>query len=614
MLYNTEEGKKEDMKTEIESQHEEKNETVAEGDLTQDELKQLYDQSFVELEEDNIVKGKIVKISEKDVLIDIGYKSEGILPIVEFRNNEDLHVGQEIEVYLESKEDENGMVVLSKEKADKILGWERTIISCEEGKIVEGKIIKKVKGGLIVDIGMDAFLPASQVDVKPLRDLNLDDYIGVKDSFKVININRERKNIVLSRRELLEEEKKLEREKMLKEIEVGQIRKGFVKNITDFGVFIDLNGVDGLLHITDMTWGRISHPSELVAIGDAIEVIILDFDKEKQRVSLGLKQKTKNPWEDVDTKYPIGDRVKGRVVNIMPYGGFIELEKGIEGLIHISELSWTKRITHPSEILQVGDIVEAVVLDLDKENKKLSLGLKQTEYNPWESALEKYKEGSIVKGKVRNLTNYGAFVELEEGVDGLIHISDFSWTKKISNPEEMLKKGDEVEAVVLSVDVEGKKIALGKKQLTEDPWETIEKSYREGDIITGKVTKITGFGVFIEMADGIEGLIHVSQLSEKAVKRIDKMFEIGELIPAMVIKIDIDDRKISLSFKDVPQDEKKKWKAEAKEPDSNDQEQESTDAGSQETAELTPPLENEPLNNVDNNSDNELSKNDEQDS
>ena len=598
MVENKEEGKQEEMQETVEEVKEEKDvaeqeespqeevkqeeakeeKEVASEDLTEEELKQMYELSFVELEEEKIITGTVVQVSENEVLIDVGYKSEGIIPISEFRNASDIQVGNKIEVYLESKEDEHGMVVLSKEKADKILGWERTILSCEEGKVVEGTVIKKVKGGLIVDIGMDAFLPASQVDIKPLRDLNLDDYIGVKDSFKVININQERRNIVLSRRELLEEVKREEKEKLLKEIEVGQIRKGSVKNITDFGVFIDLNGIDGLLHITDMTWGRIAHPSEMVVIGDELDVVILDYDTEKQRVSLGLKQKTKNPWEDVGVKYPIGEKIKGRVVNIMPYGAFVELEKGIEGLIHISELSWTKRVAHPSEIVQVGDIVEAVVLDLDKENRKLSLGLKQTEFNPWESVPEKYKQGTKVIGKVRNLTNYGAFVELEEGVDGLIHVSDFSWTKKINNPSEVFKKGDEVEAVVLSVDEDGKKIALGIKQLQEDPWETIDENYQQGEIVFGAVTKITTFGVFLELSDGIEGLIHISQLSEKPVNKIENIVQIGDEIPAMVLKVDQEERKIALSFKDVPSEEKKKAKISSKEKSKTEESSSSDEA------------------------------------
>lgn len=530
------------------------NTSVAEEESFEDFL-ELYEQTLNNIEEGNIVTGRIVKITQKEVLVDINYKSEGVIPIDEFPRIEEYKIGDEIEVFLESLEDEDGMMMLSKSKVDKSRNWERTINSCNEGSVLEGKIFKKVKGGFMVDIGVEAFLPASQVDIRHITDM--DSYVGKSFDFKILKINEERKNVVISRRELLEEERAREKQRLIEEINEGDLVKGIVKNITDFGAFIDLNGIDGLLHITDMTWGRISHPEELLNIGDEIEIIVLKFDKQNARISLGMKQKTSNPWAAVEDKYPVGSIVEGKVVNIMPYGAFIELEEGIEGLIHISEFSWTKRINHPSEILSVGDSVEVMVLNIEKEKEKISLGIKQTEFNPWSVVDEKYPEGKRITGTVRNITSYGAFVELEEGIDGLIHISDISWTKKINNPAEVLHKGDQVDAVVLSVEKENKKIALGIKQLQPDPWENIESKYAIGDVVTGTVSKVAGFGIFVALEDDLEGLIHATQLAETPPAKIEDVVKVDQEITAVVVKIDPVERKIALSVKELLQSQKK---------------------------------------------------------
>jgi small subunit ribosomal protein S1 len=525
----------------------EPNEEIIAGE----DFKQLYESTFVDLEEDKVVKGKVIGVTSSEVLIDIGYKSEGSIPAIEFKDTQMPKVGDVIDVYLEMKENDDGMVVLSKQKAEKVLGWERIMSNCKEGQMVEGRVCRKVKGGLMVDIGMEAFLPASQIDVKPLRDINIEDYLGRVYQFKVIKINIEKKNIILSRRELLENQRKEGRSKLLEQIKVGDVRKGKVKNITDFGVFIDLNGVDGLLHITDMTWGRINHPSEMISLGDEIDVIILDFDREKERVSLGLKQLQPSPWDSVAGKYTVGTKVKGRVVNIVPYGAFVELEKGIEGLIHISELSWIKRINHPSEVLKLEEEIEAVVLEIDLTNKKLSLGIKQTELNPWTLISKKYPEKTVVKGIVRNIVSYGVFVEIEPGIDGLIHISDFSWTRKINHPSEMFKKGDELQAMVLSIDADNKKISLGIKQLSEDPWLTVHDKFKQDQEIEGKVTKVTGFGAFIELEGGIEGLVHISQISNREFNKIEDVVKEGDVVKAIILKVDATERRIALSMKET---------------------------------------------------------------
>lgn len=495
-----------------------------------------------------ILKGLIVEISKDFVIVDVGLKSEGLIPIAEFDDPEEVAIGGEIEVLLDQTEGSDGQIVLSREKARRQRQWEFIVNNCEEGSIVKGKVIRKVKGGLMVDIGMEAFLPGSQIDNKRIK--NIDEFIGKSYDFKILKINIERKNIVVSRRELLEEERVSKKAELLENIEVGDLRYGIVKNITDFGVFLDLDGIDGLLHITDMTWKRIKHPSEMVQIGDELEVAILHIDNEKGRVALGLKQKEDNPWEEIEYRYPIGTVIHGKIVNLVPYGAFIEIEPGIEGLIHVSEMSWVKNVTDPTEVVKKGDEVEAVVLSIQKDEGKISLGIKQREKNPWEDIEGKYYVGKVVKAEIRNLTNYGAFVELEPGIDGLIHISDLSWTKKVSHPSEVLSKGDVVEAIILSVDRESKKITLGVKQLTDNPWDTIKETYPEGTTVTGTVNKITAFGAFIELENGMEGLVHVRELSDDSFGKVEDIVKVGDQVTAKVIKIDPEHKKISLSIKD----------------------------------------------------------------
>src|SRR6059036_180082 len=495
----------------------------------------------------SIVKGTIIEVRPKEVLVDIGYKSEGVISGSEFEDIKAVKVGDEIDVLIEKLEDKEGMVVLSKEKAEFKKNWERILTICNEGGTISGKVKAIVKGGLLVNIGVEAFLPASQIDV--LTPKNLTQFVGNSYDFKVVKINQERQNIVLSRRDLIEQERTERRQKLLTDMTPGDIRKGTVKNITDFGAFIDLNGLDGLLHITDMSWGRIGHPSEMLKVGQELDVVVLDINKEKERVSLGLKQKLANPWSDIQTKYTTGQRVKGKVVNLVPYGAFIELEPGVEGLVHVTELSWTKRIGKPSDVLKQGEIVEAVVLGVNKDEQKISLGIRQLEANPWDKALEKYPPGTKIKGKVRNLTSYGAFVELEEGLDGMIHVSDLSWTRKINHPSEVIKKGDEVEVVVLEIDKANQRIAVGMKQLTEDPWANIDKFYKVGDLVSGKVTKLASFGAFIGLAHDIDGLVHISQVSEERVDKIKNVLKPGQDVTARVIKIDRGERRIGLSIK-----------------------------------------------------------------
>lgn len=501
-----------------------------------------------EFVENSIVPGKIVEKRNDGALVDIGYKAEGFIPATEFRNWADVKVGDQVDVYLEEIENENSMPGISLQKANFIKSWNKITSEYGEGSVITGLMKHRVKGGIIIDLnGVEAFLPGSQIDIGPVK--NMDDFIGKEYEFKILKINQERRNIVVSRRELLEASRKDRRSQLLKDMEVNQIRKGVVKNITDFGAFIDLGGIDGLLHITDMSWGRISHPSEMLEIGQEVEVMILDIDYDKERVSLGLKQKTKNPWDEVETKYPVGSTVKGRIVNIMPYGAFVEIEQGVEGLIHVSEMSWTKRVTKAGDIVSVGEEVEAVVLDIDKEGKKISLGLRQKTRNPWEVLAEKYPAGSRIKGKVRNMTSYGAFVEIENDIDGMIHVSDMSWTRKINNPNEMLKVGDEVEAVILDIDPQQQRISLGLKQIEEDPWANINDLYKIGDVVSGKVTKITAFGAFIELSHKIDGLVHISQISKDRVEKVKDKLSLGQEIEARVIKIDRDERRIGLSIK-----------------------------------------------------------------
>ncbi|HOX58657.1 MAG TPA: 30S ribosomal protein S1 [Candidatus Paceibacterota bacterium] len=495
----------------------------------------------------SIVKGTIIEVGTKEVLVDIGYKSEGVISGNEFEDIKTVKVGDQIDVLIEKLEDKEGMVVLSKEKAEFKQNWERILTICNEGGTIAGKVKAVVKGGLIVNIGVEAFLPASQIDV--IISKNLAQYVGNTYQFKVVKINQERQNIVLSRRELIEQERTERRQKLLTEMTPGDIRKGTVKNITDFGAFIDLNGIDGLLHITDMSWGRIGHPSEILKVGQDIDVVVLDINREKERVSLGLKQKLANPWDTIEQKYPVGAKVKGRVVNLVPYGAFVELEPGVEGLVHVTELSWTKRVAKPSDMLKPDQDIEAVVLGINREEQKISLGLRQLEANPWDKAQEKFPAGTRVKGKIRNLTSYGAFIELEEGLDGMIHVSDMSWTRKINHPSEVLKKGDEVEAVVLEVDKANQRIAVGMKQLTPDPWEGIDQLYKVGDLVTGNVTKLASFGAFIGLQHEIDGLVHISQISEERIDKIKNVLKVGQEVTARVIKIDKSDRRIGLSVK-----------------------------------------------------------------
>ncbi|HTL73058.1 MAG TPA: 30S ribosomal protein S1 [bacterium] len=494
-----------------------------------------------------IVTGTVIEVRAKEVLVDIGYKSEGIVPLNEFLEPEAVKVGQEIDVLIEKLENKEGTVVLSHEKAEFKKNWERILSICNEGGRVMGKVKAVVKGGLIVNVGVEAFLPSSQIDVNTPK--NLQTFVGNSYEFKVVKINQERQNIVLSRRELIEAERNEKRGKLLSEMVPGDIRKGTVKNITDFGAFIDLNGLDGLLHITDMSWGRLGHPSEILKVGQELDVVVLDVNKEKERVSLGLKQKMANPWDQIETKFPVGTKVKGKVVSLVPYGAFVQLEPGVEGLIHVTELSWTKRVAKPSDVLKQDQEVEAIVLGINRDEQKISLGVRQLESNPWDSADSKYKVGERVKGKVRNLTSYGAFVELEEGIDGMVHVSDMSWTRKINHPSEMLKKGDDIEATVLEVDKGSQRIALGMKQLEIDPWANIETLYKVGDLVQGKVTKLASFGAFVGLQHEIDGLVHISQISEERVEKIKNVLKVGQDVSARVVKIDRNERRIGLSIK-----------------------------------------------------------------
>ncbi|MCP5528575.1 MAG: 30S ribosomal protein S1, partial [Verrucomicrobiales bacterium] len=494
-----------------------------------------------------IVKGTVIEVRPREVLVDIGYKSEGSIPLGEFEDKPEVQTGEEIDVFIERLEDRDGMVVLSREKAEFKKNWARILSICNEGGTIQGKVKAVVKGGLLVNIGVEAFLPASQVDVSPPR--NLQGFVGETYEFKVVKLNPERQNIVLSRRELIEQERAERRAALLSEMQPGDIRKGTVKNITDFGAFVDLNGLDGLLHITDMSWGRIGHPSEMLKVGDELDVVVLDINRERERVSLGLKQKTENPWERIEEKYPVNSKVKGRVVNLVPYGAFVELEPGVEGLVHVTELSWTKRIAKASDVLNQGDEVEAVVLGINREEQKISLGLRQLDANPWEAALEKYPPGTKIKGKVRNLTSYGAFVELEEGLDGMVHVSDLSWTRKTNHPSELLKKGDEVEAIVQEVDVPNQRISLSIKHLSDDPWEHIEDFYKVGDLVTGKITKLASFGAFVGLEHDIDGLVHISQVSEERVDKIKNVLKVDQEVTARVVKVDRGERRIGLSIK-----------------------------------------------------------------
>ena len=510
-------------------------------------MEEAMKQSVMRFAAGEIVTGTVLEVRPKEVLVDIGYKSEGAISGVEFEDIKAVKVGDKFDVLIEKLEDKEGNVVLSKEKAEFKQNWDKILSICKEGGTIMGKVKAVVKGGLIVNIGVEAFLPSSQIDIIPPR--NLQQYMGNSYEFKVVKINQDRQNIVLSRRELVEQERNERRGKLLSEMTPGDIRKGTVKNLTDFGAFIDLNGLDGLLHITDMSWARINHPSEMLKVGQELDVVVLDVNREKERVSLGLKQKSANPWDSIAQKFPIGTKVKGKVVNLVGYGAFVELEPGIEGLIHVTELSWTKRVAKPSDVLKPGQEVEAVVLGVNRDEQKISLGIRQLETNPWDLALAKYPVGTKVKGKIRNLTSYGAFLELEEGLDGMIHVSDVSWTRKINHPSEVLKKGDDVEAVVLEIDRPNQRISLGMKQLTEDPWANIDKFYKVGDVVTGKVSKLASFGAFVGLAHDIDGLVHISQVSEERIDKIKNVLKAGQDVTARVIKIDRSDRRIGLSIK-----------------------------------------------------------------
>jgi len=510
------------------------------------DLLSLIDKSFREFREGSIVLGRILEIQPQVVLVDIGYKSEGAIPVSEFED-EEFAVGDEIEVLLERLENDEGMIVLSKEKAAHKQNWDKIAKVFHDGGLVKGKVKAVVKGGLMVNVGVEAFLPGSQIDIIPPKDLT--EYVGNVYDFKIVKLNDERKNVVLSRREVIEAERSLERQKFLDEVTVGDTVEGMVKNLTDFGAFVDLKGMDGLLHITDMSWGRINHPSEMLTIAQVVTVQILEVDKDKERVSLGLKQLTPNPWEDIEAKFPVGGHVKGRITKLVPYGAFVEVAEGVEGLIHVSELSWTKRITRPSDILEMGQELEAVVLGINKEEQKISLGVRQLEPNPWDDVETRYPIGSTIKGEVRNLTPYGAFIELEDGIDGMVHVSDLSWTRKINHPSEILKKSDALEAVVLEIDKENQRISLGVKQLETDPWEEIGSNFNVGDLVKGTVAKIATFGAFVQLEGDVDGLVHISQLSEEHVTKVKDVINIGDEVEARVIKVDKAERRIGLSIK-----------------------------------------------------------------
>jgi len=521
-----------------------------EEDLDQEELARLYEQSFRTIQEGEVAKGTIVAVEKDYVVVDIGYKSEGQINIREFTDaegNVQAKVGDTVDVLLERTEDEDGTIILSKEKAAKIKVWDEISRVYNDDGVIHGTIVGRVKGGMSVDIGVNAFLPGSQVDLRPVR--NLDAMIGRDFDFKILKFNKKRSNIVLSRRVLLEKEREEKKKETLKILEDGRVMQGVVKNITDYGVFVDLGGIDGLLHITDMSWGRVGHPSEMFAIGDEITVKVLHFDRERERVSLGLKQLKEDPWLTAAEKYPVGTRVQGRVVSLADYGAFVEVEEGVEGLIHVSEMSWTRKIRHPSKVVQVGDIVEAVVLSINPEAKRISLGMKQVEPNPWDVIAEKYPVGTTIEGRIKNITDFGLFIGIDEGIDGLVHISDISWTKRIKHPSELYKKGDEVRAVVLNIDRENERFSLGIKQLESDPWDEIPHKYQVGSTVTGTVTNVTDFGVFVELEEGIEGLIHVSEISSEKIKTPVGMFNEGDTVTAKVVSVSRRDRKIALSLR-----------------------------------------------------------------
>jgi len=523
-------------------------------DMEDPELLEAYDETLRDFEEGEIVKGVVVKIDRDEVMVDVGYKSEGYIPLSEFGTMPDgtpkVKVGDPVDVYLLRKEDQDGLVVLSKEIADQKIVWDKIAEAYEKEEVVEGKIVRRIKGGLKVEIGnVKAFLPASQVELRPVQ--NFDRYIGKSLEMKVIKLSKRRRNIVLSRRVILEEERESKRQSTLATLEVGQIREGIAKNITQFGAFIDLGGVDGLLHKSDMSWGRVNHPSEIVSVGDKVEVMVLSVDVEAGKISLGMKQKSPDPWLSVEEKYPISSTLSGKVVNIVDYGAFVELEPGVEGLVHVSEMSWTRRVPHPSKILRKGDVIQARVLDVDATKQKISLGIKQLQANPWELLADKYPVGAKINGKVRNLTDFGAFVEIEEGIDGLIHVSDLSWAKRVMNPADVLQEGQEVEAVVLSIDVEKQRVSLGLKQIEPDPWVQVPEKYAIGSIVRGTIVNITSFGAFAKLEEGVEGLIHISELDERHVDNPEEVVSVGDELDLKVISLDPEERRIGLSLKEA---------------------------------------------------------------
>ena len=511
------------------------------------ELQQLIAASVKNYREGSIVKGHVLEKRPKEFLIDIGYKSEGVISASEFDDPDEVHVGDEVEVLLERLENDQGMVVLSKLKAAQRQNWEKIVKLFEAEGIIKGRVKAVVKGGLTVNVGVEAFLPASQVDINPPKDLQ--QFVGNIYDFKIVKLNEDRKNVVLSRRELIEAERSERRQQFLGTVSAGDKVEGTVKNITDFGAFLDLDGIDGLLHITDMSWARLTHPSEAVKPGDRLTVVVLEINKDKERISLGLKQLQSNPWDRIEERFPIGQKVGGKITNLMPYGAFVQIEEGIEGLIHVSELSWVKRIVRPSDVLTLGQDIEAVVLGVNKEDQKISLGVRQLEPNPWDEIEQRYVIGKQVKGQVRNMTAYGAFVELEEGIDGMVHVSDLSWTKKINHPSEVLKKGDEIEAVVIDIDKANQRISLGVKQIETDPWKEIEGKFKVGDVVKGTVSKIANFGAFIELPGDIDGLVHISQISEDRVEKVKDVLKPGQEVEARVIKIDKTERRLGLSIK-----------------------------------------------------------------
>jgi small subunit ribosomal protein S1 len=517
-------------------------------DVADGNMDGLFKEDIQQLQKGTILNGKVVGFAGDDVVIDVGLKSEGLVHKSEFDDYDDLEIGDIIEVFLDEIEDETGIIQLSKRKADRIRGWERVLETRKEGDVIEGTCMRKIKGGLLVDIGVPVFLPASQVDVRRPGDIG--ELIGKTIRAVILKVDEERRNIVISRRRLIEQERDEAKDRLLNSVKEGDLVRGTVTNIAEFGAFIDLGGIDGLLHITDMSWGRVNHPSEVVRVGDEVEVKVLKIDREREKVALGLKQREPSPWENIEEKYPVNSRVKGKVVNLVTYGAFVQLEEGVEGLVHVSEMSWTKRVNHPSEIVSLGAEAEVVVLDINKEKQEISLGMKQIEINPWELVAEKYPPGTIIDGKVRNLANYGAFVEIEPGIDGLLHISDISWTEKISHPNEKFKKGDVIKCVVLDIDQDKQRVGLGHKQLTEDPWlHAIPDAYQPGMVVHGKVTKITNFGVFVELEQGLEGLLHISELSDQKVDNPQDVVKSGDEVDVKILRVDSNDRKIGLSLK-----------------------------------------------------------------